>query len=121
LEKILDKSLHTVRPLDGGASSIINTYPLQLPNNAPFHGPYIPQKLLHFNESNVTLLLKDLGVKLPIIKHVFIIKHFPIFSSFLNQIERLLCHWTCKMESYKCSCYFNGKSKGNAKKLEDDE
>jgi hypothetical protein len=25
------------------------------------------------------------------------------------------------MESYKCSCYFNGKSKGNAKKLEDDE
>jgi hypothetical protein len=29
-------------------------------------------------------------------KHISIIKHFSIFYSFHNQIERFLCHWTCK-------------------------
>ncbi len=35
-----------------------------------------------------------------IIEHILIIEHFPILFSFLNQIEQLLCHWTCKLEGY---------------------
>jgi hypothetical protein len=35
------------------------------------------------------------------IKHMFIIEHFPIFLSFLHQIERFLCHWMHKLEGYK--------------------
>ncbi len=38
-----------------------------------------------------------------ITKHVPIIKHFRIFSSFLNQIERFLSHWMRKLEGCKCS------------------
>jgi hypothetical protein len=46
---------------------------------------------------------KGSSVELPIVKHIFIVKHFPIFSSFLNQIEWLFCHWTHKLKGYKCS------------------
>jgi hypothetical protein len=43
------------------------------------------------------------NVEPPIIQHVPIIEHISIFSSFLNQIEWFVCHWTCKLEGYKCS------------------
>jgi hypothetical protein len=42
-------------------------------------------------------------VESPITKKVPISNHFPIASSFPNQIEQLLCHWMCKLEGYKCS------------------
>jgi hypothetical protein len=32
-------------------------------------------------------------IKSPITEHVLAIKHFSIFSSFLNQIEQFLFHW----------------------------
>jgi hypothetical protein len=31
----------------------------------------------------------------------FIIEHFSIFFSFINQIDQFLCHWTCKLQGYK--------------------
>lgn len=40
-------------------------------------------------------------IKPPINEHIPIIEHFWIFSSFLNQIELFLCHWTHKLEDYK--------------------
>jgi len=39
-------------------------------------------------------------VKLLITKHILITKHFPIFSSFINQIEQFLCPGH-KLEGYK--------------------
>jgi hypothetical protein len=36
-------------------------------------------------------------------------QHFFQFSSFINQIEQFLCHWTHKLEGHKCS----GCKKGN--------
>jgi hypothetical protein len=41
------------------------------------------------------------NVELFIIKHIYIVEHFSIFSSFLNEIERFLCHWTHKLKSDK--------------------
>ncbi len=37
-----------------------------------------------------------------IIEHILITKHFPIFSTFLNQFERFLCPWMCKLKGYEC-------------------
>jgi hypothetical protein len=37
---------------------------------------------------------KTSKIKSPITKHVLIIEQFSIFSSFLNQIELFLNHWT---------------------------
>jgi hypothetical protein len=54
------------------------------------------------------------NVKLSLNEHVTIIKHFSIFSSFYNQIELFLCHWTHKLEGYKCS--WNVRSKGATQK-----
>ncbi len=38
------------------------------------------------------------------------------FPSFQHQIECFLCHWECKIKSYKCS--FNLKSKGTKQKMQ---
>jgi hypothetical protein len=57
-------------------------------------------------------------VKLPITQHVPIIKHFSIFSSFLNQIELLLCYWMHKLEGCKCS--LKDRSKGAMQKVEEE-
>jgi hypothetical protein len=40
-------------------------------------------------------------VKLPIVEHVFIVEHFPIFFSFINEMEWFLGHWMQKLEDYK--------------------
>jgi hypothetical protein len=32
-----------------------------------------------------------------IIEYIPIAKHIPIFISFINQIERFLCNWMCKL------------------------
>jgi hypothetical protein len=53
---------------------------------------------------------KGTRVESPIIEHIFTVKHFSIFSSFLNHIEQFLYHWTHKLEGYKC--LLNLKSKG---------
>ncbi len=46
-----------------------------------------------------------------------IIEQCPIFFSFLNQMERFLCHWTCKFDCYKCA--FNIKNKGAKQKTQE--
>ncbi len=58
-------------------------------------------------------------VESPITKKVPISNHFPIASSFLNQIEQLLCHWMCKLERYKCS--LSVRSKGATQKTQEEE
>jgi hypothetical protein len=42
-------------------------------------------------------------VKLLIIEHLLIIKHLPIFSSFINQIDNFPCHGPSQVKGYKCS------------------
>jgi hypothetical protein len=42
----------------------------------------------------------DNKIKPPINEHIPIIKHFQIFSSFLDQIELFLCHWMHKLKDY---------------------
>ncbi len=58
-------------------------------------------------------------VESPITKKVPISNHFPIASSFLNQIEQLLCHWMCKLEGYKCS--WSVRNEGATQKTQDEE
>ncbi len=53
----------------------------------------------------------------PITKHLLITKHFPTFSSFLNQIDWLLCHCICKLKGSKCS--FSVRSKGATQKTQE--
>jgi hypothetical protein len=55
---------------------------------------------------------------MPIIKHIPIIEHFPIFKSYLNRIERFLCHWMCNLEAYKCS--LSVRSKGVTQETQDE-
>jgi hypothetical protein len=51
---------------------------------------------------------KLVRVEPPITKHILITKHFKIFSSSLNQIERFSCHRTCKLEGHKWSLSIRG-------------
>ncbi len=48
-------------------------------------------------------------VKLPIVEHVLIVEHIPIFFSFINEMERFLGHWMHKLEDYKCSLSVRNK------------
>jgi hypothetical protein len=48
------------------------------------------------------MVLKGFRVESPITKHIFIVKYFLIFSSFIIEIEQFLCYWMCKLEDYKC-------------------
>jgi hypothetical protein len=48
-----------------------------------------------------------------------ITEHFSIFSSLINQIEQFLCHWTTKLEGYKCSLSL--RSKGAMQKTQEEE
>jgi len=57
------------------------------------------------------IIVLEARVELPIIEHVSIIKHFSILSSFLNQIEKKLCRWPCKLEGYKFSTSIINKGK----------
>jgi hypothetical protein len=56
-------------------------------------------RLLNFERSHFffgeKLPMVDTRVKSHITEHIPIIKHFSMFSSFLNQIERCWCHWMC--------------------------
>ncbi len=54
-----------------------------------------------------------------ITKHVPIIKHFPIFSSFINQIEQFLCRWTCKLKGLQIF-FEHEKSKGAMQKTHEE-
>jgi hypothetical protein len=56
----------------------------------------------------------SIRVEPSIIKHVLITQQFPIFSTFINQIERFLCPWMCKLKGYKC--FFNIRNKGATQK-----
>jgi hypothetical protein len=56
----------------------------------------------------------SIRVERSIIKHVLIIEQFPIFSTFLNQIEWFLCSWMCKLKGYKC--FFSIRNKGATQK-----
>jgi hypothetical protein len=58
-------------------------------------------KIMVFHLKVFVNKIEPYSVESPFIKHVFIIKHFLIFFSFLNQIESFLCHWMCKLEDYK--------------------
>lgn len=57
----------------------------------------------HFSKVHLTsqllirfMVLKGFGVESPITKHIFVVKHFLIFSSFVIEIEQFLCYWMCK-------------------------
>jgi hypothetical protein len=41
-----------------------------------------------------------------------ITEHFSILSSFLNQIEQFLCHWTHKLEGYISDVFSASEVKG---------
>jgi hypothetical protein len=62
-------------------------------------------------------ILKMSRVELPITEHLPITKHFPTFSSFINQLEQLLCHWMYKLKGSKCS--FSVRSKGATQKTQE--
>jgi hypothetical protein len=57
-------------------------------------------KIAIFHLKAIMNKIEPYSVEPPIVEHVFIIKHFLIFSSFLNRIEWFLCHWMCKLEGY---------------------
>ncbi len=44
---------------------------------------------------------------------------FSSFPLFQHQIEHFLCHWKCKIKSYKCS--LNLKSKGTKQKIQEEK
>jgi hypothetical protein len=48
-----------------------------------------------------------------------IIEHFSIFSSFINQIEQILGHWTHKLEGYKYS--LSARNKGAIQKTQEED
>jgi IS1 family transposase len=50
---------------------------------------------------------------------LIITEHFSIFSSLISQIEQFLCHWTPKLEGYKCSLRL--RSKGAMQKTQEEE
>jgi hypothetical protein len=59
-------------------------------------------------------------VELPLIEHIFIIQHFPIFFGFCSQIEWFLCHWMCKLQGYKYTWSVSKvKEQHQKKKLEE--
>jgi hypothetical protein len=58
-------------------------------------------KIVVFHFTAIVNKIEPYGVEPPIVEHVFIIKHFLIFSSFLNWIDWFLCHWMRKLEGYK--------------------
>jgi hypothetical protein len=63
--------------------------------------------------------LNNTKVDSSITKHIPNTKHFPMLSSFINQIERTLCHWTRKLEGYICS--LNVSSKGATWKAQEED
>jgi hypothetical protein len=67
----------------------------------------------------LTIQSMSLKVEPPIIEHILITKHFPIFSSFLNPTEQFLYHWTRKLECYKCS--WSVRSKGAMQKTQEEK
>ncbi len=55
----------------------------------------------------------------PITEHISNIEHFPIFMSYLNQIERFLCYWMCKLEAYKS--FLSVRSKGAMRETREED
>ncbi len=66
------------------------------------------------------LPMGDIRVESSINKHIPIIKHFSMFSSFLNQMEWCWCHWMCKSEGYKCSLSIESKGPKQETQEEDE-
>jgi hypothetical protein len=56
---------------------------------------------------------------MPITEHISNIEHFPIFMSYLNQIERFLCYWMCKLEAYKS--FLSVRSKGAMRETREED
>jgi hypothetical protein len=63
----------------------------------------------HFNKTHLPsqllirfMVLKGFRVESIITKHIFIVKHFSMFFSFVIKIEQTLRYWMCKLEGYKC-------------------
>jgi hypothetical protein len=56
---------------------------------------------------------------MPIIEHIPNIEHFPIFMTYLNQIERFLCCWMHKLEAYKC--FLSVRSKGAMQETQEED
>jgi hypothetical protein len=54
---------------------------------------------LHLCEISQKKRRKTSKIKSPITKHILIIEQLSIFSSFLNQIELFLNHWTPTLEA----------------------
>jgi hypothetical protein len=76
-------------------------------------------KNFHNLSFSIRLLWSQGRVKPPITQHVPIIEHFSIFSSFLNQIELLLCYWMHKLEGSTCSLKVRSKRAMKKAKEED--
>jgi hypothetical protein len=81
--------------------------------------PKLVKLLRFFTQSNIDWYFSFTRVELSITEHVPIIEHFPIFFSFLNQIEWFLCHWRHKLEGY--TCYFTVRSKGTTEKTQEED
>ncbi len=62
---------------------------------------------------------QPLGEASEIRVELIITEHSSIFSSLINQIKQFLCHWTPKLEGYKCSLSL--RSKGAMQKTQEEE
>jgi hypothetical protein len=71
--------------------------------------PNILTNAQHWQWPTWNSFIINIRVELPITKHVFIIKHFSIFRSFLNQIKQFLCHWMHKLEATNVLSVSEGK------------